>query len=160
MVVQEFARYVPGKNAMDSNVDARVESSVAVERRQQGVNRAFVRSNRDFAALKPVQLLDSFADFLFEIQHSLGVFEQQDAGIRQVSRSGAADEQGLPDPILELSHRNTHSRLGAVEFFGRPGKTVFASHRLKHVKRRQIHGSSPSERILLHKCDLFCMQQL
>src|SRR5208282_3050832 len=82
LVVQEFAGYIPGKNAMDSNADARVESSIAIERRQQGVNRAFVRSDLDFAAFEAVQLLDSFADFLLEIQHSLGIFEQQDADIR------------------------------------------------------------------------------
>src|SRR5580704_8524794 len=131
MVVQQFAGYIPGKHPMDSNMDSRMKSSIAIERRQQGMNRAFVRPNRNFAALEPVQLLDSFTNFLLKIEHPLGVLQQQDAGIRQVSRSRAADKQGLPDPILQLSNRNAHSRLRAIELFGGARETVLASHRLK-----------------------------
>ena len=113
---------------------------VAVERRQQRVDRAFVHAERKLAALEASQFLHAFADFFAQIQHAVGIFEQQRAGIGEHPRARAANEQRLPDPLFELADRDADGGLRAVELFGRAGKALLARDGLKHLQRRQIHS--------------------
>ena len=113
--------------------------AVALERRQQRVNRAFVHADRHLPALEPAQLLHALADFFAQVQHPVGVFEQQHARIRQRSRARAADEQRLAHPFLELADRDADRGLRSVQLFRGARKAPLAHHRLKYLQGRQIH---------------------
>ena len=103
------------------------------------MNRAFVHAERNLPALESLQLLHAFADFFAQIQHAVGVFEQQRTGIGEHPRARAANEERLPDPLLELADRDADRGLRAVELFGRARKALLARDGLKYLQRRQIH---------------------
>ncbi len=133
LMIQHLARNVARKYAMDANLDSGVCLPVAVESRKQGMDRAFVHADGHLAALEAAQFLHALADLLAEIEHAVGILEEQHAGIRQGPRAGSLHEERLAHPVLELAHGYTHRRLCAIELFRRAGKAAFVRHRLKYL---------------------------
>jgi hypothetical protein len=95
-----------------------------------------------------------------EIQHAVGIFDEQKAGVRQRRRARAADKERLTDPLLELPNRYAHGGLRPEELFGRARKASLAHHCLKYLQRRQVHDSSSKELIRLYKRNLSALQPL
>ena len=92
LMVQQLARNRAGKNPVYAEVDSRMHVSETVERRQKRVDRAFVHSDGDLPALQAAKFLQSFANFLAHIEHSLGVLEQQHARIGKIFCPGTRNE--------------------------------------------------------------------
>ncbi len=119
-----------------------MELAVAVERGKQRVDRALVHAERELPALEASEVVHPLADFLAQIEHAVGVFEQQHAGIGEHAGTRAADEQRLADPLFELADRDAYGGLRPVELFGGAGKAVLAHDRLKHLQGCEIQGRS------------------
>ena len=105
----------------------------AGQRRQQGVNRALVHAQRQFAPLQALKIRDALADLIAKIQQALSVLLEQLARIGEPHRPGAPDEERLAQRVFELSDRQTDGRLGAVQLFGGAGETALARHGQKNL---------------------------
>src|SRR5215469_3716010 len=93
----------------------------------------FVYAQRNLAALKFAQLLDSLSDFLAQVQHSVRVFGKQHAGVGECSSAGAAHEERLAHPLFQLADGDADGGLCAVQLFCRTRKTALARYRLKDL---------------------------
>ena len=160
MMIHDLAWHVAGKHSMNLHMNSGMNLPVTRERRQQRVNRTLVHAERNLAAFQSTQFLHAFADFFAQIQHAVGVFNEQQAGVGQRLRARAANEQRLAHPLLELPNGYAHGGLRPVKLFGCAGKTLLAYHRLKHLQRGQIHGFPLEKTISLYKRDLSSLQPL
>ena len=91
------------------------------------MNGAFIDAQGKLAALQTFQLAQTLLDLVAEIQETLGVFAQQDAGVRKANGAGAADEERLAEGVLEFTDAEADSGLSAVQALGGAGKAAFAS---------------------------------
>ena len=133
LVIQQFARDFAREHAMDANVNSGMQAAVVFERGQQGVDGAFIHSQGKLAAFEAAQFLQTFANLLAHVQHPLGVFQQQCASVGEGARAGAADEERLADPVLQLAHGDADRRLGAKEFYCGARVAPLVGHHLKHL---------------------------
>ncbi len=145
---------------MHHQMYSRMNPPVPRESRKQRVNRAFVHAEGNLAALQSAQFPHALADLFAQIQHAVGVLDEQKARVGQRRRARAANEQRLPHPLLKLANRDAHGGLRPVKLFGGSRKASLANDSLKYLQRRQIHDSSSKKLIRLYKRDLYFVQSL
>ena len=56
------------------------------------MNRTFVHANRHLPSFQAIELLHPLVNFFAQIQHPVRILEQQRAGVRQRTSTGAAHE--------------------------------------------------------------------
>ena len=101
---------------------------------------AFVDAEGEFAAAAGAEVVDGALDFLAEIEHALGVADQELAGVGELAGAGAAGEEGLADPVLELADGDADGGLGAEELLGGAGEAALAGDGEEDVEFGEVHG--------------------
>src|SRR5882762_11104727 len=111
-------RDVAGKHPMDAHLDAGMFFTEFGESREEGVDGAFVDTEREFAALEAFEFGEALFDFIAEVDEALGVIFQEGSGIGEADGAGPANDERLAERVLELTNGQTDGRLSAVEALG------------------------------------------
>ena len=124
-VVQDLVRNVARKHAVNADLDAGMQLTELRERREKGVDGAFVDSKRKLAALEAFEFGKAFLDFVAEINKAFGVIPQESSGVREADGAGSSDKERLAERVLELADGETDGRLRAIKALGGTGEAAF-----------------------------------
>ncbi len=105
---------------------------------------AFVHAEREFAAAAAAQVFEGALDLLAQVEHALGVAGQQLAGVGELAGAGAAGEERLADPLLELADGDAHGGLGAEELLRGAGEAALAGDGQEDVEFGEVHRGNRS----------------
>jgi hypothetical protein len=128
-IVEDFVGDVAREHAVDADLDAGMGFAEFCQRGEEGVDRAFVDAEGEFAALQAFEFGEAFFYFVAEIEEAFGVFLQKAARVGEADGAGTADEEWLAEGVFELTDAEADSGLGAVEAFGSAGEAAWSSPR-------------------------------
>ena len=90
------------------------------------------------------QLFDRRCRFAAQLQQTLGIFAQQDAGRRERAVTRGALEKRIANFFFETANGVAHRRLGAVQARSGARETALLYNRKKGFELRQVHKDAES----------------
>ena len=144
-VVQQLGGNVAREGAAHGQAHVGILAAITHQNRQQGVDGAFVDAEGELAACRRSAGPDGALDLLAEIEHALGVAGQELAGVGELAGAGAAREEGLADPFLELADGDADGGLGAKELLRGAGEAAFAGDGEEDVEFGEVHAEARGE---------------
>jgi hypothetical protein len=141
-IVEDFVRDIAREHAMHADEHAGVLLAKGAESRKQGMNRAFVDAEGEFAAGEAAKLIKPFFDFVAEIDEALGVIAKEVARVGEAHRARAADEERLSETLLEFADGEADGRLCAVKAFGGAREAALAGDGQENLQFTEVHGGA------------------
>ena len=142
-VVQDFMRDVPGEHAVYTHLNAGMPFTKLGQCGEQGVNRALVDAQREFAALQSLQFGETLLDFIAQVDQAFCVVFQKCARISETDGPRPSDEERLSERVLQLADRQADGRLGAIKALRGAGKTAFFCHHQEYLQFAEIQANPP-----------------
>jgi hypothetical protein len=125
---------------MDPDLHSRVELAEARQGREERVNGAFVDAKGKFAAGEALEVGETLAGFIAEIQEALGVILEESSRIGQANGTSPTDEDGLADRFLELADGLADGGLCPIELLSGAGEAAVPRHGKKDFEFGEVHG--------------------
>ncbi len=137
VVAQHVSGNVAAQRALHRDADHGMQAAEFGQHRQQVESGEFVGRDAQFAAMQLAQFSERAGGIVAQVEQALGILLQDAPGIGQQAVARGAVEERLAHILFQLVNRLAHRRLGAMQFFRRPGKFPLPRHRQKHFQLSQ-----------------------
>src|SRR5215831_285363 len=119
---------------MDTDLNTGMCFAKTCQGGQQGMNGAFIHSQRKFAALEPFEFQQALLDLVAKVQQALRVIAKQGAGIGKADGASATDKQRLLKRLFQLPDGEAYGWLRTIEALGRPAEAAFLCDRQENLQ--------------------------